>query len=335
MEPITTAVAPQSNPVIENLVDEGSNASTLDNLEANIENEIGSPTDQNAGVTQPPTTPATEEPPAATVPAVEETDAEAEAKTQRISQDNANLRATLTKIGIDPDSDTAEQLRAGLITLDDVVRARAPVTPQTTVSDAPAPELPLDQRLSNLQSTLASQKDGEVTAGQYRETQGKMLEVITGLVQANQNIVKEQEVNTQNQRVQGMIDAASDIFSKEVLVNVPEDVREIATEMFLGATDIEHVALRRQHGDNAETPEYFKHTATKVAPKFNTLIQSIYKAGQQSITAGGVPKPGVINPIPPGVGAGTPAPPVPKGKFSDNNLDANVDEYLAQTQARV
>jgi hypothetical protein len=324
-----TGVAPVTTPT-----EPGStNPSTLDNLAANIAGVI-SPTDASQGapaVIPPATTPAPTTPDAATVPKVDDKDAEAEAKAHRLSQDNANLRATLTKMGVDPDGDMAEQLRQGYITFDDIVRTKTTATPAEP--KAPAPEVPLNQKLADLQNVLAEQRrnPNNVTGEQYVKTQDKLLEVITDLATANQNISQQQEMSAQNIKAQRMVDAADAVYSKEVGNTIPKDVADIAQEMFLGAVNLEHVSLVGKHGERVDTPQVFGNVAAQVTPKFNQFVQAIFKAGQDEATAritGKQPTSATVNPLTPGIGTGTPPPPEPKDKFDIRNIDKNVEEFL-------
>lgn len=321
----------------------GSQVSTLDNLEANIANNLGLPTNvstgEPAGSTEVPP-----EPPAATEPEVKESDAEAAAKETRLSQDNANLRATLTKLGVDPDSDTAEQLRSGLVTAEDIIRARQPIPPASVVesvkSDAVAPTVSLDQKLINLQNTLTTQKakGGDVSSEEYRNTQGQFLEVITGLVTANQNINQTQEDNALRALLDRTVSTTKEVFGSAVTVKVPDDVKEIGENFFIGATDVEVGNLAREVGrERAFTPEGYRHVATKMAPKFDQFVQAVYKAGAQAATDA-IKKGGPMNeivPLSPGGGGAPPAPPADKNQFNLNNLDANVNAFITSTQRQV
>jgi hypothetical protein len=340
LDPINTNVAGVTNPA---QTPDGSQTSTLDNLAANIAQGMGvsdePATDVSTGA-PPPATPVPPEPPAAAEPAVEDKDAEAAAKATRLSQDNANLRATLTKMGVDPDSDTAEQLRTGLITVDDLMRARQPVPPtpvSTPTEPKPAaPEVPLDQKLVNLQQTLANQK-GDVSAEEYRTTQGQMLEVITGLVQANQNIYQTQESNALQALLDKTLSTTKEVYGSAVTSTVPDDVKDIGESLFVGATDVEVGNLAREVGrEKAFTPEGYRHVATKMAPKFDKFVQAIYKMGAQAavdaINRGGSSGQQVVNPLPPGGGGAPPPPPADKNHFDINNLQANVDAELAATK---
>ncbi len=337
LDPTKTGVAAPSNPGTA----EGSpSTSTLENLDANIAAELNPPTDTSTGVAPVATTQAPEGTPTAGEPTVEEKSAEATAKAERLNQDNANLRALVNKLGVDPDSQTAEHLRLGLVTVEDVVRAKQPATPVAAPQTEPvAPVVSLDQKLVSLQNALGTQT-GEVSEAQYRDTQGKMLEVIADLVQANQNTVKNREIDQNNRKVQDMIGAANEVFVKEVATHVPEAMQDIASEMFLGAADIEHAEVMKQFGPKANTPEQFKNAAAKVAPRFNEFIQTVFKAGGQAVTdainkanPAGSPIP---NPLQPGTtGGGTPPAPAPKNKFDLSNLDANVDEQMALTAPQI
>jgi hypothetical protein len=347
MEPVTN-VATVTNPAP---IADGSQTSTLENLGANIDAAL------NTGVetiVPPPTNESTSEAgvstvvppetPAATEPEVKESDAEVAAKATRLSQDNADLRATLTKLGVDPDGNTAEQLRSGLITIEDLNRSRQTVQPktETTVPDAAAPVVSLDQKLINLTNTLSKPINTTgMTEPEYREREGKMLEVITGLVQANQNINQLQEDTALKTLLNDVQTATKDVFGTAVTVKVPDDVREIGESFFIGATDISVGNLAKEVGRNrAFTPEGYRHEATKLAPKFDQFVQSIYKAGVQAATeainkGSAPPNQMVVNPLTPGGGGAPPAPPADKEHFDINRLNANVDAYMASTEAQV
>lgn len=338
---VTKAPAVVAQPSVQKQDEGGTKDNTLDNLEANILKELGLPEDGASGAPEG----TTSEPKgtlAAGEPKVEDKTAEATAKAERLSQDNARIRATLTKLGVDPDSDTAEHIRTGLITFEDIIRAKQPASaaPSSTKSDVAVP-IPLDQKLINLRNKRAALK-GEVSAEQFFDLFDTQNELIMDLVQANQTINRQQEISANERKVQSMISAAQDVFNKDVLAGVPKEpeLQEIAQEMFLGAADIEHVGMQRQYGERANTPEYFRHTATQIAPRFNKFIQAVYKKGAQdaidTINKGKPSGQKLINPLQPGAGGGSPPPPPPpKGKFGIENLEANVEEFLSNTQLQV
>lgn len=333
------------------------NPNTLDNLEANIIKELDNVnTGENDGVPQIPDTTDTSGQPAA-APAGQATTQEPakpaeagadNAKFQRVSQENSNLRKTLTKLGIDPDSDIAEQINSGLITFEDVVRmkttpAQSFQQPQTQAQQ-PAPQVTLDQKLTNLTNILAAQKTKtEISADEYLKTQDHILGVVADLVQANQTLQQSSERTVNEQRLDKCVQAINDVFENEIKSIIPAEVSQVAKSAFLGLTDINNVDLVKQIGpDRAQTPEGYTHTAQQAAPNFKKLIQSVYQAGMKAATKNittGNPNPNQPNtnvvPLTPGGGPVQPPPP-DKNRFDLDNLDANVTNFLASTtQGRV
>ena len=318
---------------------------TEENLEANILAQLDLPTDGSTGdVETPATTPVPGEPPAAAETKVEDkklAEVVDEATAHRLRQDNANLKATLIKLGIEPGSDTAESIRSGLITVDELIKARMPVTPTAAQHAEPTtPQIPLGQKLLKLRDTLNQQ--GDVTAKTYKENMAAALEVIADVVQANQNINQVMENNDLNNLLNATLTATKEAFRTAVKSVVPEDVRSIGEELFIGATDVAVGTLARNVGrEKAFTPEGYRHSASRLAPKFDQFVQSIFKAGQAAAVKAiksGNPNPTggpIVNPLPPGVGVNTPAPPANPEKFKMENLNANVDEYMRGTQLQV
>ena len=319
---------------------------SLANLEANIAAELnpenppaGSQPDANATDAPPASSPASGDPPsspepAATDPPVEDPNAEA-AKTQRISQENARLRETLTKFSVNPDSETAEHLRSGLLPVAEFISsqfqpAALPGQPATNA----APEVPLDQKLINLQSTLATQKGKDLKTEDYLAVQGQMLEVIGGLVSDNQSI----HTDNRDRAVQDLqsknIAATSEVFTKTVTTHLPAEVHEMASDLVLGATDIAVGKLAQQVGQSkALTPAGYAYEARGASDKMNQIVEAAYQAGQKAAVNNLNPAPNPLHPLTPGVGGTPPAnPPAPKGKFNIHNLDANVEEFLRTTQ---
>ncbi|MHC4364806.1 MAG: hypothetical protein ACYSTJ_04985 [Planctomycetota bacterium] len=357
MDP-NTAVVPASDPAISG---GDPNANTLDNLEANVRNIIveqqpptpptdASPGDAPAAATQVPGEPASSEQepaePAAPAAQVEPTAAEAEAKAHRIQQENANLRTTLIKMGVNPDSDIAEQLRSGMITRDDLMRISQPAPPaQPQVAEPAAPEVPLEQKLRNIQAMrTAMQKKPEISQEDFKAFADQQMDVMIQVAQDNQAIKQEQE-NTALQNLLNQTEgAAKNVFGTAVKAAIPENVREIAEHFFVGATDLDVGELARNPNigrQKAFTPQGYTHAATQLAPKFDQFVNAVFKAGNDAAIAAiqkanpGANVQGAVNPLPPGTGGGSPPPPAQKGTFAIENLDRNVDAFLATTQAQV
>jgi hypothetical protein len=319
---------------------------TEENLEANILAALDSPTDVSTGAVETPAaTDVPGEPPAAPDTKVEEkppAEAVDEATGERLRQDNANLRATLLKLHIDPDSDTAEGLRSGLITFDDVVGARTPA-PAATAPQAPestTPQIPLAQKITNLQTRLARKE--KVTDESYKSDMNAAIEVVLAQAQEMQNISQTMERTDLNNLLQTTLNATKEVFSTDVESVVPEDVRAIGEELFVGATDVAVGALARTHGQaKAFSKEGYQHAAKNVATRYDTFVKGIVKATQAATIKAikeanpSVNTATVVNPIAPGAGGGTLPPPANPNKFSIANLDANVNEFMEGTESRV
>jgi hypothetical protein len=161
---------------------------------ATTTNDVSAPTDSSASPDAAQTgTPAPAAPDASTEPAVDDTGID-EATATRVQQENAALRATLMKVGIDPDSDVAENLRSGLITVDDILRTRQPQQPTAQSTQEPEAQPPtLDQKLQSLQKRLG--RSDPVTNEEYKQDMSAALDVIGTLVRDIQDGKREQ--NTQ------------------------------------------------------------------------------------------------------------------------------------------
>jgi hypothetical protein len=341
-----TDVAGVANPPV---TPDGSQTSTLENLEANIASELGlpeaappaAPVTNTSTSAEPPATTVPPEPSAATEPEAADSDAEAEAKATRLSQANADMRIILTKFGVDPDSDVAEQLKSGLITVDELLRTRQPVTTaEPAKPDAAAPVVSLGQKLINLKNAR-SQLKGDVTAEQFYNLFDMQSEMITDLVKANQNFSQMQEDSALQSLLDKTVGATKTVFNDKVTSQIPDDVKEFGQSLFIGVTDIEVGSLAQKIGrEKAFTPEGYTHVATQMAPKFDAFVQAVFKAGQRA-GANAITNPNAptgtppINPVTPGGGSVPPTPPTDKNQFSLANLDKNVNAVLASTQIQV
>ena len=256
------------------------------------------------------------------------------------------------KVGVDPDSNVAEQLRTGLITYDDLVKSRQPVTPATTeASTQTAPEVSLEQKLTNLKSTLDKPvgKNG-VSAEDYLETQKAFMDVVATQAQEIDNIKQSQEKKEFAENANKMVSATGEVFNTQVVAElsneIPEEVRQIGAEMFLGATDIENISLIETHGkEKAVTADGYRHSATQVAPEMKQFVEAIYKAGRDSMNPNPNPEPPAVpaNPntpkttvqvLRPGGGPVTP-PPDDKNKWNIENLRDRTNEYFGSQEGRV
>lgn len=307
-------------PVVEPTEPASPAPSTLENLEQNVATELtgasaapdgsAAPVDPNAASGEP-----AEAPPA-----------EADGKSQRIQQENAQLRATVRKFGVDPDSDVMDQLNSGLLTVADIVKPREPVEP-------PAPTQTLQQKIDNLKTANLTGTDGAVDAKAFLDDRSQLIEVLDAVVQDNTQLRQAREGDQQTIRAQQTASAAASVFDTDVNVTLPDDVMSVAKELFLGAVDnrVYDMANDPNVGrDRALSVEGYTFAAKQLAPKFGALVAAI--KGEPAPVPAVAPN---VVPLAPGTGGASPPPPVPKGKFDMRNLDQNVDAYLAGRQVRV
>ena len=158
----------------------------LDNLGANIlENLTQTQPSENAdavnAVAQEGTETAATQPQAETKPTAED-----EGTVTRLEQQLKESQDTLRMIGVDPNGTDAEQLRAGVVTFDQL----RPATPAKT--ETPSPQVPLGQKLTNIQNKLSS-RQGDVTADVYASDMKEILGVVTELAETNKSLNQRNE----------------------------------------------------------------------------------------------------------------------------------------------
>jgi hypothetical protein len=299
-------------------------ANTLENLDANVNAELDSQNDATVGTD---VTPTAGEPDAATATPVD--NAEVDGKLNRITQDNEALRVALRKIGVDPDSDTVRQLNSGLITKDDLFQTSPPVPDKP-----PTPTASLEDELDNL-SRVMQQRDenGAVTADTFDASMKQTLKVMQGLIQENKDLKQARDADAQNQVAQRTAAVTQTVFDTDVTVEIPDAVKDIAKDLFQGAVDNAVYAMASDPNigrDRAVSPEGYEFAAKQLAPKFIAMVNAI-----KGVSAPAPQPTGQVRPLAPGAGGGSPPPPAQKGKFTLQNLDANVQAELAGQQLRV
>lgn len=288
--------------------------STLDNLAANVASQM---TQQDA-VSQVGTEPGLQ---GETQGEVSQPSAEQEnsttvdtGKQTRVEQENKLLRTVLNKLNIDPDSNKLDYLAKGYIEPTELL-------PQTQPVKSTEPTKSVDQILGDLENRT---KEG-VTENDFVE----LLQATKGLVGDIKNIRNESESSKLNELINSNINAVNQTFAQSDVYNkVPEDVREIAREMVLGATDINVYQLGQQIGDinRVSRPDVYAEVTGEVSKKFSTLFNRIYKAGQESALGNIQNNNRSVNPISTGTGRASPPPTQP---MTLQNLQSNVDEYMA------
>ncbi len=298
----------------------------LDNLGANIlENLTQTQPSENAdavnAVAQEGTETAATQPQAETTPPAED-----EGTVTRLEQQLKESQDTLRMIGVDPNGTDAEQLRAGVVTFDQL-RPAEPVKTET-----PSPQVPLSQKLTNIQNKLSS-RQGDVTADVYASDMKGILEVVTELAETNKTLnQRNEQSDLKNMQQQNITTVYDELGQAEVFKNLDPSVQETAKQMVLGAVDIgvSRLATQSNVGNQAYTPAGYKHVANQFIPKFNELITKAFEAGKAANTQQIVKNNTTVVPITAGSGAETVSTPVKRFKIED--MSKNTAEFL-QTEA--
>ena len=305
--------------------------SSLDNLSANIlENltqaQSGENVDADTAVTQEGTeTAATQTQAETTTTAVDD------GTVTRLEQQLAESKNLLQVLGIDPEGTTAEQLKAGLITPEQLKQQiSAPTQTETT-----SPQVPLDQKLTNIQSKVSS-RQGDITAENYQQDMKELLGVVNDLAETNKNLNKRNEQSDlRNVQQQNIATVYDELGQTEVFKNLDPSVQETAKQMVLGAVDIgvSRLAIQPNIGNQAYTPAGYKHVANQFIPKFNELITKAFEAGKTANTQQIVKNNTAIAPITAGTGANTVQAPAKRFKIED--MGKNTIEYLSKEAVQV
>lgn len=260
-----------------------------------------------------------------------EPDATADATVDRIRQDNAALRATLIKLGVDPDSSDAENLRNGYVSVDEFVNAKfgRDKPPQPASAQ---PELTLVEKIQKLRTAVSS-VDGAVSVDDYKQQLLTAVEVIGHIAEDN-NIVRSERQQDQTQRVlDNCMNACRTTYqSHGSFKSLAPEAQVKAASFIESATDMRVGQLAQQIGfDNAAKPQIYQNETAKVLQEFSSLVQAISGKAAPS------PQPQGMAHVAPQVMGSGPAQPIstPKPKMDLNDLSTNVDRYLASVAGRV
>ncbi|KKN29810.1 hypothetical protein LCGC14_0840370 [marine sediment metagenome] len=305
-------------------------SNSLDNMGTNILKELteaqpGADADTSTVVAQEGTETAATQPQAETTPPAEDA-----GTVKRLEQQLADSNNTIRMMGIDPNGTEAEGLRSGVITLEQL-RPAAPVSTETT-----SPQVPIDQKLTNLQSKLST-RQGDVTAANYNEDIKEILGVVNELVETNKSLnQRNEQSDLKSVQQQNIATVYDELGQTEVFKNLDPSVQEIAKEMVLGAVDIgvARLAVTQPDRDGLNyTPVRYKHVVNQFAPKFNDLITKVFEAGKTANTQQIVKNNETVAPITAGTGSTTVQPPQQRFKIED--ITKNTSEYLSKEAAQV
>lgn len=328
--PDGTAVAP----VVETPQAPAPTPSTLETLEERVDNELNANT--GASATPVDGSQAPVDPNAAPDPQAEETPpAEADGKNERVLQENAAMKLAFQYLGLNADSPVIDQINSGLLTREQILGT--PAVPQAPVVP-PAPTITTEQKLANLDKVIP--QEGDVSADDFRAVIGQIKEVVSDVVRENQTLKQARDQDNRETLSERTASAATAVFESEVAADLPADVKAIAQELFLGAVDnkVYELAADPQVGQQrALSVEGYTFAAKQLAPKFDALIAAIKGTpAPVPLAPAGTPAAATpVRPLAPGGGAPSPAPPAEKGTFAIENLETNVDNYMASQTLRV
>ncbi len=301
----------------------------LDNMGANIlENLTQTQPSENAdavnAVEQEGTETTATQPQAETKPPAED-----EGTVTRLEQQLKESQDTLRMIGVDPNGTDAEQLRAGIVTFDQL-------HPAVVKTETSSPQVPIDQKLTNIQQKLKS-RQGDVTAENYANDMTEILEVVNGLVETNKSLnQRNEQSDLRNEQQQNIGVVYQELGQTEVFKNLDPSVQETAKQMVLGAVDIgvARLAVAQPDRDGRNfTDVRYKHVANQFIPKFNELITKAFEAGKAANTQQIVKNNTAVVPITAGTGAATVQTPVKR--FNIEDMAKNTAEYLQTEAAQV
>lgn len=333
--PDGTAVAP----VVETPQAPAPTPSTLENLEENVDNQLNSTTGESAAPADGSQAPV--DPSAATdLPAEGTPPAEADGKNERVLQQNAAMKLAFQHLGINADSPVIEQINNGLLTRDQILGT--PVVQPVAPAIPPAPTVTTEQRLANIDKIVA--QEGDVSADDFRGVIGQIKDVVSDVVRENAQLKQARDQDQRETLSDRTARVTTDVFD-EIAAGLPAEVKAIAQEAFQGMVDnkVWDLAADPNVGQQrALSVDGYKFAAQQLAPQFAALVAAIQGNPAPVVTApvppqpiGAPATPGAVQPLAPGGGIPSPAPPAPKGTFTIENLEDNANRYMANQTLRV
>jgi len=250
----------------------------------------------------------------------------------RLQQDLANQRKTLAALGIDPDGQTADMLRSGMLSREDVLRMITPQQQQQPQQQQPtepaSPDKTLETAISRIKQRAESNAE-TISADDYRKDMAAVLDVVNLLQQRDNTLVSKLEQSEIEQAQNRNIAASKSVYTRDdEFKNLPAEVQNAAGDLILGAADVIVGQLAREVGmQRAFTAQGYQVATEKSLDKFRAVVKAAYEAGANSVKKQIEPQGDQINPLPAGTGSGT-APPR-RERITDDNLEAARNRYLA------
>lgn len=236
-------------------------------------------------------------------------------KLTRLEQQLKKQSNLLVQFGIDPDSDVADKLAAGIITKDDILGKTEPEKPP-----------------ANKVAALKSEIQAKLNAGKGLE-ENDFLRLVDLLEESNQQTNQFQEQS----RVEALIGQCEDAMlnhlnADQFHVKAPENIQQIEQQLFLSSTDNLLTRDAQSFGDVSSfiKPKTYGHYAAKNLERLQTYRTYLIELGKQIQMQSITGKPGP-NPVSSTTGAGPTAPPSPK--INATNISEATRNYFKQRAA--
>ena len=200
-----------------------------------------------------------------------------EATVTRMQQQMAKNDRLLNSLGIDPNSDVADRLEAGLVTPDDLLTR---YRPEPTALAPPPVRQPSVSEERNLIDKI--QKDGA-----DQDDLVKTLELIEKMAQKNQFHAEQAAVQS---TIAQCKDSVNNVLERDSHHSqMPEDLKAVEQQMFLSSTDsvVLHEAEGAPNPASYMSPQVYSFYAKKNAENLNKLRNHWINVGKQQMTVGG------------------------------------------------
>lgn len=300
----TTQTSPQAG---------GQTSPQTEGAKEDVQNDVLKNLTSEGDTTQKPT-PATEK----TVQPKEgttETDTD-KSKLTRLEQKVTAQNELLQAIGINPESDVAEQYKSGLITKNQLLEL-AGITQPVTRPEISEEASPMDKI-----EKIISKGPNNVDSSDFVELAKSVKDIVTDYRQKDEFSQIQNNLNQCKQVTSGIIN--EDEFHK----TLPDDIKQIEEQVFWGSTDnfLASEAVKTKNPAGYFNPQgydfYGKRNLSNYQKLRNHWIEHGKKLQQQNIT----PQKDVINPTPSGGDTTV----EPKPMITVENMDEAAKRYISQ-----
>jgi len=216
-----------------------------------------------------------------------------QATVTRLQQDVARNNRLLSSLGIDPSSDAAERVEAGLVDPQDLLPrpVAAPAIPEHLENQSAPPSL--DDIISRVQKEGGASNDDFVDA----------LRIIQDQSIQQKNVHHQQMVNQTISDCTGAVNQVYD--NAEGSQSLPDNLKEIEQQLFLSSTDnlVLEEANKTTNPNSYMNPNAYNFFANKNADRFSQLRNHYMEQGRQMALTGQTIPSNTIQPLAAGDGA--------------------------------